>query len=94
MSYLQIRELANKLQISPRAIRFYEDRGLIAPKKDPENNYRLFSEADAWRLQTIIALREVGIPVREIKKILEEMDKGENHRSKVLPRFTALRYVF
>lgn len=82
MSYLQIRELANKLQISPRAIRFYEDRGLIKPKKDPENNYRLFSEADAWRLQTIIALREVGIPVREIKKILEEMDKGENHEVK------------
>ncbi len=75
-----IRELADKLQISPRAIRFYEEKGLITPKKDPENNYRLFSETDAWRLQTIIALREIGMTIREIKNILEEMDQGDHHK--------------
>lgn len=79
-NHILIRELADKLQISPRAIRFYEEKGLITPEKDPENNYRLFSEADAWQLQTIIALREVGMTIREVKNILEEMDKGDHHK--------------
>ncbi len=75
---MHIRRMAEKLRTSPRAIRFYEEKGLIAPEKDPRNRYRLFSERDAWRLQTILALREVGMPVRTVKRVLEAMDKGEN----------------
>lgn len=75
---MHIRQLAEKLRTSPRAIRFYEEKGLISPEKDPRNRYRLFSERDAWRLQTILALREVGMPVRAVKRVLEVMDKGEN----------------
>lgn len=75
---MHIRQLAEKLRTSPRAIRFYEEKGLISPEKDPHNRYRLFSERDAWRLQTILALREVGMPVRAVKRVLEVMDKGEN----------------
>jgi putative AdoMet-dependent methyltransferase len=77
MKRMQIKELAEKLNISPRAIRFYEEKGLIAPVKHPKNNYRLFTETDARRLQAIISLREVGIPVGEIKTVLKEIDKGD-----------------
>lgn len=75
---MHIRQLAERLRTSPRAIRFYEEKGLISPEKDPHNRYRLFSERDAWRLQTILALREVGMPIRAIKRVLEAMDEGEN----------------
>nr|WP_276913061.1 methyltransferase domain-containing protein [Aneurinibacillus aneurinilyticus] len=74
---MRIKDIAGKLNISARAIRFYEQKGLISPRKQEENRYRLFTEEDAWRLQAIIALREVGMSVKEIKKILDEMNEGE-----------------
>ncbi len=43
---MHIRRLAEKLRTSPRAIRFFEEKGLIAPEKDPRNRYRLFSEKE------------------------------------------------
>lgn len=77
MEEMRIKDIAGKLNISARAIRFYEQKGLISPRKQEENRYWLFTEEDAWRLQTIIALREVGMSVKEIKKILDEMNEGE-----------------
>jgi putative AdoMet-dependent methyltransferase len=74
---IKIKEMARKLQTTPRAIRFYEEQGLIDPQKDNENQYRTFSENDAWRLQTIISLREMNMSIKEIKKILEGIDEGE-----------------
>jgi putative AdoMet-dependent methyltransferase len=73
-----IREIAAKLHTTPRAIRFYEEKGLIAPQKEPHNGYRRYSEREAWRLQTILALREVGMPIARIRQVLERIDRGEN----------------
>lgn len=77
MEWMQIKELAEKLNVSPRTIRFYEEKGLIAPYKDERNGYRLFSEKEARRLQTILSLRELGIPVTDIRTVLQQMDRGE-----------------
>ncbi|MDF9410360.1 methyltransferase domain-containing protein [Brevibacillus laterosporus] len=75
---MQIKEISDKLTISPRAIRFYEEKGLLTPAKNQENNYRDFTEKDVWRLQTIIALREVGMSIPDIKVALKQIDEG-NH---------------
>ncbi len=68
-----ITEMARRLQISTRAIRFYEEKGLIAPAKGSSSGYRQFSEEDAWRLQTIVALREVGMSIGEIRTVLQKV---------------------
>ncbi|NOU97744.1 methyltransferase domain-containing protein [Paenibacillus sp. LMG 31456] len=75
---MQIKEIANKLNISPRAVRFYEEKGLLSPAKQENNQYRTFVEKDVWRLQTIISLREAGMPLTDIKKALDEIDET-NH---------------
>ncbi|MCY9660880.1 MerR family transcriptional regulator [Paenibacillus chondroitinus] len=67
---MQIKELAEKLNISPRTIRFYEQKGLISPHKQEHNLYRRFTEKEVWRLQTIISLREAGMTIEDIKKAL------------------------
>ncbi|ASS74167.1 transcriptional regulator [Tumebacillus algifaecis] len=77
MRTVQIKEIADKLQVSTRTIRWYEEKGLITPQKDENNGYRSFSEHEAWRLQTIISLREVGMGIPEIKKVLDQMDAGD-----------------
>lgn len=73
---MTIQQIADRLNMTPRAIRFYEEKGLLKPHRQPFNQYRSYTEADAWRLQTIGALRELGIPVEEIKRLLEELDEG------------------
>ncbi|CAG7646980.1 methyltransferase domain-containing protein [Paenibacillus allorhizosphaerae] len=73
---MQIKEIAAKLNISPRAIRFYEEKGLIHPAKSAENQYRSFTENDVWKLQCIIALREVGMSIEDIRLALIEVDAG------------------
>ncbi len=74
---MHIQEIAQRLQITPRAIRFYEEKGLIQPEKESTSGYRRFREEDAWRLQTIIALREVGMPIEDIRLLLEKLDQEE-----------------
>lgn len=76
---MQIKEMAKRLQITPRAIRYYEEKGLIHPQKADESGYRQFTEEDVWRLQTVITLREVGMPIEGIRELLERMD--EEHSS-------------
>ncbi|WP_196493775.1 MerR family transcriptional regulator [Ornithinibacillus caprae] len=68
---MQIKEVAERLNTTARTIRFYEEKGLITPKKDTVNDYRYFSEKDLVRLSTILALREVGVRVDEIKELLD-----------------------
>ncbi|MBW7477648.1 MerR family transcriptional regulator [Paenibacillus oenotherae] len=71
---MKIKELADKLNISARAIRFYEEKGLLSPHKEEHNLYRTFEEKDIWRLQTIISLRESGMKLSNIKQALQEID--------------------
>jgi len=75
---VHIKEAAKRLNISARAIRFYEEKGLIAPAKGPNNQYRMFQEKDVWRLQTIIALRESGMTIEDIKQALANIE-GEDY---------------
>jgi putative AdoMet-dependent methyltransferase len=74
---MKIKEVAEKLNISPRAIRFYEEKGLVMPEKQENNQYREFSEQDIWRLQTIIALREAGMTISDIKRALEKIEGAD-----------------
>ncbi|MGO4530640.1 MerR family transcriptional regulator [Paenibacillus sp. 2TAF8] len=73
---MNIKEAASRLGISARAIRFYEEKGLIQPAKQSGNGYRTYTENDIWRLQTIAALREIGMSLQDITHALAEIDQG------------------
>lgn len=76
---MRIKEVADKLKISARAIRFYEEKRLITPSKG-DNLYREFSEQEIWRLQTIIALREAGMTIEDIRQALVSIEaQSEDH---------------
>ncbi|WP_202887083.1 MerR family transcriptional regulator [Cohnella zeiphila] len=55
MPLIHIQQLAKQLGISARAIRYYEEAGLISPRKQSGNRYRLFDETDRQRLQTVLS---------------------------------------
>lgn len=77
---MNIKEAASRLGISARAIRFYEEKGLIRPAKQSSNRYRTYTENDIWRLQTIAALREIGMSLQDITHALGEIDQGNQQR--------------
>jgi DNA-binding transcriptional MerR regulator len=56
--------------MTPRAIRFYEERGLISPARDRKNR-RIFDGPARKRLKLIADLRRAGLPLREIGALLE-----------------------
>ena len=73
-----ITELARELGISQRAIRLYEARGLLTPRRI--NGGRAYSRRDRVRLALIVRGRAVGMSLAEIEHILSLYgDHGEGH---------------
>ena len=65
-----IGDLSRLSGISVRRIRFYSDKGLLPPTTRTISNYRIYSDADVARLDLIRALREAGINLAAIRKLL------------------------
>ena len=71
-----IGELCEELGISPRAIRFYEDKGLLAPRRI--NGARIYTRRDRARLLLILRAKAIGSSLAEIKHYLDLYgDHGE-----------------
>ena len=64
-----ITELCTEFGISPRALRFYEDKGLLAPRR--VNGTRVYTRRDRARLQLILRAKAIGSSLAEIKHYLD-----------------------
>ena len=64
MKIYQVEELVG---ITKKNIRFYEEQGLLNPKRNPENDYREYSLADVKVLEKIKLLRKLSVPIEEIR---------------------------
>lgn len=82
-SYSTISDLAREFSITTRAIRFYEDEGLIAPKRDGQK--RLYAQRDRVRLMLILRGRRLGFSLKEIAEIIDLYDRepGEQGQLKL-----------
>ena len=83
-----IRQLCLEFKCTPRALRFYEDKGLLAPARDGLN--RVYSYKDRARVQLILQGKRVGLALAEIGEILdlyEVGDGGAQQAAKSLRKF-------
>ncbi|RJP94963.1 MAG: MerR family DNA-binding transcriptional regulator [Desulfobacteraceae bacterium] len=64
-----ISELADELDISTRAIRFYEEKGLILPERT-KGNHRVYSKRDRTRLKLILRGKRLGYSLEEISEMI------------------------
>lgn len=64
-----ISQLAREFAVTPRALRFYEDKGLLTPRREGMN--RVYSHKDRAKLQLILRGKRVGLSLIEIKEILD-----------------------
>ncbi|MCB1507854.1 MAG: MerR family DNA-binding transcriptional regulator [Hyphomicrobiaceae bacterium] len=67
-----IGDLAREFELTLRAIRFYEDKGLLNPKRD--GMQRVFSRRDRARLKLILMGKKVGFSLAEIHEMLDLYD--------------------
>ena len=64
-----IAQLCKEFDITPRALRFYEDKGLLSPRRI--NTTRVYTRRDRARLALILRAKAIGSPLAEIKRFLD-----------------------
>ena len=83
-----IRQLCVEFKVTARALRFYEDKGLLSPKRDGMN--RVYGYRDRARLTLILRGKRVGLSLSEIREILDlykPEDGGATQNARSLRKF-------
>jgi DNA-binding transcriptional MerR regulator len=69
---MRIGEVADRVGVTPRTIRYYEERGLLGGGERAKGAHRLYSEADVGRLSELIRLRDLlGLSLEELVTLAE-----------------------
>ena len=78
-----ISDLSREFEVTPRALRFYEDQGLIAPERSGLS--RIYSKRDRARLAWILRAKRVGFSLSEIREMIDlyDVDDGRNKQRRV-----------
>jgi DNA-binding transcriptional MerR regulator len=71
---LQIGEVAERVGLSLRTVRYYEEQGLLVPETRTEGGFRLFTEEQVERLQLIKRMKPLGFTVQEMRELLDGRD--------------------
>ena len=82
-----IGELAREFDVTPRAIRFYEDQGLLAPRR--EGQRRVYTARDRTRLKLTLRGKRLGLALSEIRELIDMYEPGRDERPQ-LERFLAV----
>jgi DNA-binding transcriptional MerR regulator len=82
-----ISELAREFDVTPRAIRFYEDQGLLAPRRDGQR--RIYTPRDRTRLKLTLRGKRLGLTLSEIRELIDMYEPGRDQRPQ-LERFLAV----
>jgi DNA-binding transcriptional MerR regulator len=82
-----ISELAREFDVTPRAIRFYEDQGLLSPKRDGQR--RIYAPRDRTRLKLTLRGKRLGLSLSEIRELIDMYEPGRDERPQ-LKRFLAV----
>ena len=66
---MKINEVEAAVGVTKKNIRFYEEKGLIAPRRNSENGYREYGTGEVEQLKQIKLLRKLGVPLEEIRRM-------------------------
>jgi DNA-binding transcriptional MerR regulator len=76
-----ISQLAAEFDVTTRTIRFYEDQGLVSPKRDGTS--RIFSGRDRVRLKLALRGKRLGFSLAEIRELFELYDVSRDERKQL-----------
>lgn len=73
----QIGEAAERVGLSLRTVRYYEEVGLVQPSARSRGGFRLYSDADVARLRVLKGMKPLGLSLDEIRELMEAFDATE-----------------
>ena len=76
-----IRDLTKEFEVSARTLRFYEEKGLLAPRRNGEK--RLYSRRDRARLRYVLMGKRVGFSLEDVREMLDLYDLGAGRRKQL-----------
>ena len=71
-----ITELAREFDVTPRAIRYWEDQGLVSPRREGQS--RVYDKRDRTRLRLALRGKRLGLSLAEIKELIDMYDSPES----------------
>lgn len=71
---LHIGEVAERVGLSLRTVRYYEEQGLIAPEGRTEGGFRLYTDEHVDRLLLIKHMKPLGFSIQEMRELLDARD--------------------
>lgn len=74
----RIGEVADRLGVSPRTIKYYEEIGLLTPGERSPGGFRLYAEPDIERLQRILRLKDMGFSLAAIREFIAVRDAARD----------------
>ena len=78
-----ITELAREFDITPRAIRFYEDHGLLTPERRSTGGARVYSARDRTRLKLTLRGKRLGLTLSEIRELIDMYDSSKDETAQI-----------
>lgn len=75
---LQIGEVADRVGLSLRTVRYYEEQGLLAPETRTAGGFRLYAEEQVARLRLIKQMKPLGFTVHEMCELLAARDTARD----------------
>lgn len=76
---LSIGEMASLFEVSVDTLRYYDKEGLLSPSRSAENSYRYYSIHEITKLMSILFLRKIDVPMKEIRNRIEEYNLNDTH---------------
>ncbi len=92
MATYTITELAREFDITPRAIRFYEDQGLISPTREGTGGrVRIYGPRDRTRLKLTLRGKRLGLTLSEIKDLVDMSESPQDSAAQTYAGRTVYR---
>ena len=91
--HMQIGEVAERLGLSLRTIRYYEEVGLVTPSARSQGGFRLYTEAEILRLQVVMKMKPLDFTLEEMRELLDALDRLSSDETSTQVREQTLEQV-
>src|SRR5215212_5940427 len=89
---IRVGEVAERLGVSPRTIKYYEEIGLVGPERRSQGGFRLYGEREVDQLERILRMKGMGYSLAAIREILAVREAAQE-ADKVIILRTATEHL-
>ena len=74
---MRVGEVAERLEVSPRTIKYYEEIGLVEPEERSAGGFRLYGSGEIERLERVLQMKSIGYSLAAIRELLAVRNRAQ-----------------